>query len=220
MKELKLYNYFRSSPSYRVRIALHLKGLEFEYIPVHLLNNGGEQYSPEYQKINPAKEVPSLLHEGNFISQSVAIIEYLDEVYPNPSLFPKEPHTRARVRQLCEIINCTHPLQNLKVLRYLEETFSVVDEKKTTWVNHWAQQGFHAFEEIIRHTSGDFSVGDQVTAADLFLIPQVFAAKRFNVDLSNYKNILRINEACLKLEVFKKAHPHRQVDTPQELREA
>jgi len=218
MTDLKLYNYFRSSPSYRVRIALHLKGLEFKYVPIHLLNNGGEQNSAEYQKINPAKEVPSLEHEGAIISQSVAIIEYLDEAFPTPALYPKEPHKRARVRQLAEIINCTHPLQNLKVLQYLEGNLTVSPEQKNKWLNEWMHRGFQAYEEIIRHTAGRFSVGDQVTAADLFLIPQIFSAQRFSVDISRYKLISKIEQVCLQMDVFQKAHPFRQPDTPNDLR--
>lgn len=215
--ELKLYNYFRSSPSYRVRIALHMKGLEFEYKPIHLLKNGGEQYSSEYQKINPAREVPALIHEGQIITQSVAIIEYLDETFPNPALCPKEPGARARIRQYCEIINCTHPLQNLKVQQYLEKEFGAKDADKAKWLTHWMTQSFSALEELLHHTAGTFSWGDQVTAADLFLIPQVFAGERFAVPMENFKTINRINENCLKLEAFKKAHPFCQIDTPLEL---
>lgn len=219
MTDLKLYNYFRSSPSYRVRIALHLKGLEFKYIPIHLLNNGGEQNSADYQKINPAREVPSIEHEGAVISQSVAIIEYLDEAFPTPMLYPKELHRRARVRQLCEIINCTHPLQNLKVLQYLEKDLNVASEQKNKWLSEWMHRCFQAYEDIIRHTSGTYSVGDQVTAADLFLIPQIFSAQRFNIDTSQYKLITKVEASCLKLEAFQKAHPLKQVDTPIELRQ-
>jgi maleylacetoacetate isomerase/maleylpyruvate isomerase len=217
--ELQLYNYFRSSAAYRVRIALNLKGLSYEYKPVHLLNNGGEQNSPEYLKINPSREVPALVHEGQCIGQSVAIIEYLDEMFKVPSLYPLETANRARVRQLCEIINCTHPLQNLKVLKHLESEFGADQNRKNKWVAHWMHQGFQAYEEIARVTSKKFSLGDQVTAADLFLIPQMFSAKRFQVDTSGYSNLSRINENCLMLEAFRKAHPHRQIDTPAELRE-
>ncbi len=219
MTDLKLYNYFRSSPSYRVRIALHIKSLEFKYIPIHLLNNGGEQNSADYQKINPAREVPSLEHEGALISQSVAIIEYLDEAFPTPPLYPKELHRRARVRQLCEIINCTHPLQNLKVLQYLEKDLGINADQKNKWLSEWLHRSFQAYEEIIRHTGGIFSVGDQVTAADLFLIPQIFSAQRFNIDTTQYKLISKIEAACLKEEAFKKAHPLRQTDTPIDIRQ-
>ncbi len=219
MTDLKLYNYFRSSPSYRVRIALHIKSLEFKYIPIHLLNNGGEQNSADYQKINPAREVPSLEHEGALISQSVAIIEYLDEAFPTPPLYPKELHRRARVRQLCEIINCTHPLQNLKVLQYLEKDLGINADQKNKWLSEWLHRSFQAYEEIIRHTGGIFSVGDQVTAADLFLIPQIFSAQRFNIDTTQYKLISKIEAACLQEEAFKQAHPLRQTDTPIDIRQ-
>lgn len=216
--EIQLYNYFRSSPSYRVRIALHLKCLEFEYKPIHLLKNGGEQHSDEYRKINPAKEVPSLAHEGQIITQSMAIIEYLDECYPNPALFPKEPGVRARIRQLCETINCTHPLQNLKVLQYLEKEFQANEAQKQRWLAEWMGRTFEVLEETLKHTAGKYCWGDHVTAADLFLIPQIFSGARFQVGIEKHKTLQRINENCLTHSAFIKAHPHRQIDTPPELK--
>lgn len=216
--ELQLYNYFRSSAAYRVRIALHLKGLEFEYKPIHLLNDGGQQHSPQYRKINPNREVPSMVHEGQVINQSVAIIEYLDETFPTPPLYPKNPSDRARVRQLCEIINCTHPLQNLKVLQYLEKEFGADESRKAKWISEWMHRGFEAFEETIRTTAKMFSLGDHVTAADLFLVPQIFSAKRFHVDITKYPLMSKINENCLELDAFQRAHPFRQMDTPADLR--
>jgi maleylacetoacetate isomerase/maleylpyruvate isomerase len=217
--DFQLYNYFRSSPSYRVRIALHIKGLEFEYKPVHLLKDGGQQHSEEYRKLNPAREVPALVHESQVITQSMAIIEYLDECFPNPSLFPKEPGAKARVRQLCENINCTHSLQNLKVLQYLEKELGASEAQKQKWLNKWMERTFEVLEEVTTHTAGKFCWGDEVSAADLFLVPQVFSAKRFNIEIDRFKILHRINENCLKLEAFKKAHPHRQIDTPAELKE-
>jgi maleylacetoacetate isomerase len=216
--EIKLYNYFRSSASYRVRIALHYKGLEFEYTPIHLINQGGEQYSAEYKKVNPASEVPTLVHDGQNIGQSVAIIEYLDEVFPHPSLYPKEASKKAKVRQLCEIINCIQPLQNLKILKHFETDFQVREEQKQAWLNKWLPTAFEAYEETAKHTCGNFSVGDQVTAADLFLIPQVFTAQRYNINIDQFKLIQKINERCLQLPFFQKAHPYRQPDTPPDMR--
>jgi maleylacetoacetate isomerase/maleylpyruvate isomerase len=215
---LKLYNYFRSSASYRVRIALHLKNLEFEYLPIHLVNNGGEHHKADYKKINPAGEVPALIHAGQIITQSVAIIEYLDEEFPSPNLFPHEPSDRARVRQIVEHINCLQPLQNLQVLQHLESEFGLNQEGKEKWVSKWLSRVFMALEEITQHTAGLYCVGDQITAADLFLIPQIFAGERFKVDITPYRNLARINLSCLNHDAFKKAHPMRQIDTPPDLK--
>lgn len=216
--EIQLYNYFRSSASYRVRIALHYKGLEFIYKPIHLIENGGQQYSPEYKKLNPSSEVPALAHDGQVICQSVAIIEYLDEVFPNPALYPKEPGLKARTRQLCEIINCVQPMQNLRTLKYLETGFLLPEEQKINWLNQWIPMAFQAFEENLKHLSGKYCIGDHVTAADLFLIPQIFAVQRYNIDTSKYPLINKVNNNCLELECFKKAHPFSQPDTPSDLR--
>lgn len=219
MASLELYNYFRSSTSYRVRIALHFKNLSFEYHPVHLLNKGGEQHADNYKRWNPMAEVPTLIHEGKSIAQSVAIIEYLEEVFPKPALLPSSPLLRAQVRQFCENINSfLHPLSNLKVLQYLEKSHQYDQTKKDQWVNHWAQKGLTALENTLKQTAGTFCFGDQVTAADVFLVPQIFSAERFHVPLENFPICKKINAHCLTLEPFKKAHPYRQVDTPVEVR--
>lgn len=216
MTELTLYNYFRSSTSYRVRIALYYKNLPFEYKPVHLLNNGGEQFFQDYKNMNPMSEVPTLIHEGLPLSQSMAIIEYLDEVFPSAPLFPKEVQRRARVRQFCENINSfMHPLSNLKVLQYLEVNHNYKQAEKEIWVQHWLQKGFEAAENLLKKSHGHFCFGDQITAADLFLIPQVFSAQRYKVELGPYPLIQKINEHCLTLDFFKKAHPFRQPDCPE-----
>lgn len=212
---MTLYNYFRSSTSYRVRIALYHKGLPFEYKAVHLLNNGGEQHSPEYRKLNPQGEIPTLVHEGRPIAQSLAIIEYLEEVFPQKPLFPQDPFTRAKVRQFCENINAfIHPLSNLKVLQYLEKNHGYDQKQKEVWIQHWAGLGFAATEKLLQESAGDFCFGDKVTAADLFLIPQVFSVKRFHVDMQAYPLIRKIESNCLKLEAFQKAGPGNQPDTP------
>ncbi len=216
MTELTLYNYFRSSTSYRVRIALHYKNLSFKYHPVHLINSGGEQHQVDYKNLNSMAEVPTLVHEGLTLSQSMAIIEYLDEVFPHPGLLPREPQKRARIRQFCENINSfMHPLTNLKVLQYLESKHGYTAQDKEEWVSVWAKKGFEANENFLRKTYGSFCFGNEVTAADLFLIPQVFSAQRFKIDMSAYPIITKINENCLALDSFKKAHPLRQVDTPE-----
>jgi maleylacetoacetate isomerase/maleylpyruvate isomerase len=214
-----LYNYFRSSTSYRVRIALNLKNIIFQYKPIHLLNNGGEQHSAEYRAINPMGGVPSLVHNGKVLSQSRAILEYLDEVLPSPALLPSGAYEKAKVRQICDNINCEmHPLMNLRVTQYLEKNFAMTEQQKNQWMQNWSSQGFLAIEKILFQTAGKYSYGDQITLADIFLIPQIFSALRFNIDLGPYPIIRKINEECLKLAAFQKAHPYRQVDTPEELK--
>lgn len=217
MAELVLYNYFRSSTSYRVRIALHYKNIEFKYEPVHLLNNGGEQNKADYKNLNPMSEVPTLVHEGMPLSQSMAIIEYLDEMFTSHRLFPQDAQKKARVRQFCENINSfTHPLTNLKVLQYLETKHGYTSSDKEIWSQHWLKKGFEAFEKNLKKTHGHYCFGDQITAADLFLIPQVFSAKRFKFSVEEYPLINQINNRALDHEAFIKAHPLRQIDTPAE----
>lgn len=219
MSQVTLYNYYRSSTSYRVRIALNIKNIEFKYVPVHLLNNGGEQFASSYKAINPMSEVPTLEDEGFVVSQSIAIIEYLEEQFPSPSLFPKDSQKKAKIRQFCENINSfMHPLSNLKVLKYLEENHQYDQKQKEAWINHWYQKGLVALESWLQKNKAQYSFGDEVTVADCFLVPLVFTCERFNVDLSPYKNIHDINHRCLKLDAFKSAHPFRQIDTPSELR--
>lgn len=220
MPQLKLYNYFRSSTSYRVRIALALKNLKYEYIPIHLLNNGGEQNSSSYRNLNPMGGVPTLEHDGKLISQSLAIIEYIDEVFKTvPTLFPADPFFRAKVRQACEIINAdTHPLHNIKVLVYLEKNHGLNDETKQLWMNRWMIDGMSAFEKTIQPYAGTYCFGEQITAADLFLVPQMVSAIRFKVDISQFTLLKPIYDRCLELDAFKNTHPFRQPDTPPDLR--
>ena len=219
MSQLVLYNYFRSSTSYRVRIALNLKGLPYEYRSVHLLNNGGEQNKKEYRALNPIGGVPTLVHEGKTISQSMAIIEYLDEVFPQTPLFPRDPFLKAKVRQFCENINADiHPLGNLKVLQFLESEFQADQNKKNIWLSKWISEGLSACEKTIQPYAGMFCFGSSLTTADLFLVPQLFTARRFQVDMSAFGILLKIEENLLKNSAFVQAHPHRQPDTPEELR--
>lgn len=217
MAEFILHNYFRSSTSYRARIALNFKGLPFEYKAVHLLK--GEQLSPEYRKLNPIGGVPTLIHNGKIIPDSYAIIEYLEEIAPTPALLPKDAYLRARIRQVCEIINSTmHPMGNLRVLRYLEEKNNYNQNQKDEWVQHWGTLGLESLEETLKEFAGLYSFGDNVTMADLFIIPQVVTCQRFKIDTGKYKLLTQIFDNCQKLEAFSKAHPFRQPDTPEENR--
>ena len=219
MNSLVLYNYFRSSTSYRVRIALHYKNLDFKYEPVHLVNNGGEQFKTQYLMLNPMAEVPTLIHNENMISQSMAIIEYLDEVFPQNPLFPKDPYAKAQVRQFCENINSfLHPLSNLKVLKKLEVDCHFDQLKKEAWIQHWSSHGFVALENLVKKTHGIYCFADNLTAADLFLAPALFSAKRFHVNLSNYPIMNQIDQSLNKLDCFIKAHPSNQPDTPSEVK--
>lgn len=217
MSSIVLYNYFRSSTSYRVRLALHFKGLAFEYKPVNLLK--GEQHSADYRKINPLGGVPTLVHDNKIIPESFAIMEYLDEVFPSSPLFPKDAYLKARIRQVCEVVNSfMHPMGNLKTLQYLERFHNYSQEQKEAWVQHWTIQGLETLETTLKEFSGAYSFGNEITMADLFLVPQILTCHRFKVDLTKYPTLLRINQNCLDLEAFTKAHPFNQIDTPDEFK--
>jgi maleylacetoacetate isomerase len=220
MSDLKLYNYFRSSTSYRVRLALEIKNLNYEYIPVHLLNNGGEQNSTTYRALNPMGGVPTLVHKDFTLAQSDAIIEYLDEAFPGThKLFPAQLTQKAKVREFCQIINADiHSYGNLKTLQYLEKNFHATDDIKNKWINDWFTAGLTACETILSKTAATYCFGETLSAADCFLIPLIFTSNRFKVDLSKFKTIQRINENCFGRAEFQKAHPFRQIDTPAELR--
>jgi maleylacetoacetate isomerase len=212
-KTVKLYNYFRSSAAYRVRIALALKGLSYDYVSVHLAK--GEQYSPEFTAINPQNLVPVLEDQGHLLYQSLAIMQYLDETHPNPPLLPTDPFERNRVRSLALIIACEiHPLNNPRVLNYLTGKLTISEEQKMEWYHHWVKTGFTALEKRLAEEQGTgrFCHGDIPGFADCVLVPQVANAKRFKVDLGAFPTIVRINDECLKLEAFQKAAPERQPD--------
>lgn len=213
---ISLYNYFRSSCSYRARIALELKGLSYDYIPVHLIKDGGEQHQADYRKLNPLRLVPTLQTGNVTLTQSLVIMEYLDETYPSdPVLFPRQGNIRYKVKELCEIINSSiQPLTNIGPLQALEKDFAATLEQKNQWIHYWNKKGFDAFERLLEDSHGTYCVGDQITAADLCLIPQIFSAERFGFDMSPYPLMSKINESCLKLEAFRKAHPDHQVDSP------
>jgi maleylpyruvate isomerase len=213
---MKLYTYFRSSAAYRVRIALNLKGLPYEAVPVHLVKGGGDQQKPDYRAVNPSALVPSLQDEGATITQSMAILEYLEEMHPAVPLLPSAPLERARVRELAQIVACDiHPLNNLRVLRYLVRTLKIGDEAKNEWYRHWLKEGFAGLEAHLARdpAPGRFCHGDTPTLADCFLVPQVYNAQRFDIDMGPYPNIARIDAACAGLPAFLAAHPSRQPDS-------
>lgn len=216
--QFTLYTYYRSSTAYRARIALNYKGLTYQQQAVHLLEGGGQQHKPEYRALNPAGEVPTLIHNGKSLSQSFAIIEYLDELYPQPPLFPQSAFERAKVRQICEHINCgIHPIANLKVQQYLTQKLGASEEQKNQWLQYWIKEGLTALEKLLEQNAGDFAFGDTVTAADLFVVPQVFSAKRFGVNSEEFPNLHRVSSNAVKIDAFVRAHPHVQPDTPSEL---
>jgi maleylacetoacetate isomerase len=216
---MQLYSYFRSSASYRVRIALNLKGLAFETVPVHLLRNGGEQLTPEFRRLNADGLVPVLIDDNGqqpaALTQSLAIIEYLEEMHPSPALLPDNPGDRAHVRSLALSIACDiHPLNNLRVLRYLVRNLKVGEEDKNGWYRHWCEQGLAALERTLANDArtGRFCFGDTPGLADCCLVPQIANAQRLDCDLSNMPTIMRINDACQALDAFADAAPAKQPD--------
>ena len=211
-----LYSYFRSSASYRVRIALALKEVGFEYRPIHLLRNGGEQYSQDYLEINPMGQVPCFVHNNQTLSQSMAIIDYIDQQWPHPHrLFPEKPWERAQVIEICELVNSgIQPLQNVGVSNRLKSHLHATDKEVGKWNHFWISKGLEAIEKKIELTVGSFSFGEEITAVDLFIIPQVLSARRFGVHTDEYPNITRVDKACSQLKAFQKASPTHQPDTP------
>lgn len=213
MSKLKLYNYFRSSASYRVRIALHWKGLEFEYVPVHLVKNGGEQTSVDYRKLNPMAHVPTLVHGDYALPESMAILLYLERLYPQKPLFPKDEKAYGRTIQLCEIVNSgIQPYQNLKVTNDFEKAMGWSKDQSQEWARKWVVPGLKNLETVLEKSAGQHAVGDEVTAADAFIIPQLFSSRRFKVDTTQFPILTRIEKNVLELEPFKKAHPEAQMD--------
>lgn len=212
---MKLYTYFRSSAAYRVRIALHLKGIAFDSVPVHLLRDGGQQLLPAYRAINPSALVPTLVDGGVCIGQSLAIIEYLEETQAQTPLLPPDAAGRARVRALALTVAAdTHPLGNLRVLKYIKGELGQTEEAKLAWQQHWLRTGLASLEALLAGDArtGVYCHGDAPGLADCCLVPQVFSAQRFQVDLAPYPTIMRIHEACAALPAFQQAHPARQPD--------
>jgi len=210
---MKLYGYWRSTAAYRVRIALHLKGIEFDSVAVHLVKNGGEQYKDNYAAINPNQLVPTLI-DGDFsLNQSLAIIDYVDVTKAGLSLYPDGIQARAKVQALALDIACEiHPLNNLRVQQYLACDLSVGNEAKSAWVDHWMTVGFNAIEKQLVRTAGCYCFKDQITVADICLVAQVYNANRFNVDMTGYPYINRVVDNCNKLEAFQLALPENQAD--------
>jgi maleylpyruvate isomerase len=212
---MKLYTFFRSSASYRVRIALNLKGLDYEHAPIHLRRGGGEQFSPAYKAKNPQALVPALEDGGRPLTQSLAIIEYLEECYPEPPLLPKDPADRAAVRAMALAIACeVHPLQNLKVLNYVKGELKQDEAAANRWAQHWIELGLAALEQMALAVPkrGKFCFGDAPTLADLCLVPQLGNARRFGCDLSGIPTLVRIDAHCGTLPAFVKAAPENQPD--------
>jgi len=198
-----------------VRIALNVKGIAYAAIPVHLLNDGGHQHRPDYASLNPSELIPALEDDPHTITQSLAILEYLEEAYPVPALLPRSPSERARVRALALTIACEiHPLNNLRVLQYLKRELGVDDERRNEWYRHWVRIGFTAFERLMTRDSlsGQFCHGDAPTFADCCLVPQVFNAQRLNSPLDDYPTLMRIHSNCERLEAFQRAAPGVQPD--------
>ena len=213
---IKLHGYWRSTASYRVRIALNLKGVDYEYVPVHLVANGGEQHSMDYARLNPAHLVPTFVDEDEdiILNQSLAIIEYLDERYKSEfRLIPEHTTERARVRALAQDIACDiQPVGNLRVLNALKGTFNAGQDDVSVWAAHWITLGFDAIEKRLQTQAGKYCFDFDITMADICLVPQVYNAKRFNVDMERYPLISKIAENCNALEAFEKAKPENQID--------
>jgi maleylacetoacetate isomerase len=215
---LRLFSYWRSSAAYRVRIGLNLKGLKYEIAPVHLLRDGGEQHRPEFRVANPQGLVPVLGHGQRMLRQSMAILEYLDEVWPQPMLLPATARDRQRVRALAQLVACDiHPLNNLRVLQYFEHEWHVPQPERDEWVRHWLCDGLEAFEAMLADhpSTGNFCDGEMPTLADCCLIPQLYNARRFGIDIARFPTLLRIETACLALPAFDAARPENQPDAPE-----
>lgn len=209
---VKLYGYWRSSASYRVRIALNLKQIEYEYVPVHLVKDGGQQHSTDYAKLNPAELVPSLVDGELVLTQSLAIMEYLD-TKAGPRLVPEHPERAAIVRSMALDMACDlQPITNLRILQYLSGTLECTDEKRQQWIEHWVRQAFGAFEQQLQRHAGIYCVGDTISMADVCLVPQIYNARRFNIDLTAYPILRQVEQNLMQLEAFQKAVPEQQPD--------
>jgi maleylacetoacetate isomerase len=214
---LRLYGFWRSSAVYRVRIALNLKGQAYETVPVHLVRDGGEQHAPAFAELNPQELVPVLKHGHRILRQSLAIIDYIDETWPEPPLLPSVARDRQRVRAIAQMIACEiPPLNTLRVLKYLETNFGASEAQRDDWTRHWITEGFSALEKVLADnpSTGTFCEGDVPTMADCCLVPQVYNANRFKVDMAKFPTIRRINDACLETDEFDKARPEKQPDAP------
>jgi len=215
MSKLTLYTYCKSSAAYRVRIALHLKQLDYRPVFISLLKHNRDDIKPDYISVNPQALVPTLQAEHHTITQSSAIIEYLEERYPSPTLLAGDAYARSQARSYAQLIACDiHPLNNLRVLEYLVDNLACNEQQKSQWYQHWIQQGFSALEHRLNTSdlTGKFCIGDQPGFADVFLVPQVYNAYRYGCNMQDYPTIRRINETCLELDTFSQAAPERQQD--------
>jgi len=212
---IALHTYWRSSAAYRVRIGLNLKGLPWQAHPVHLVRDGGEQHADAYRALNPQQLVPTLVHGGQVLTQSLAILEYLDETFPSLPLLPADVRGRARVRALAQLVACDiHPINNLRVMQYLERDLQVAADARTRWTLHWMAEGFAAMESMLSGSAdaGRFCHGDAPGLADACLVPQLYNAHRFGLELAPYPTLRRIEDACLALPAFDAARPENQPD--------
>ena len=212
---ITLHGYWRSTAAYRVRIALNYKQLAYESVSVHLVKNGGEQHSEEYQLLNPQSLVPTLADNDFVLGQSMAILEYLNEKYPQHNLMPRDINLRATVRQLCQVIAADlHPLNNLRVLGYLSNELKISDDERMNWYHHWLKSGLDAYQKLIRkyNFSGEYTLGRELTMADACLIPQIYNARRFDFSLERYSKLESIEQHCLALDCFNNAIPENQPD--------
>ncbi|MCD6025494.1 MAG: maleylacetoacetate isomerase [Solimicrobium sp.] len=211
---LKLYSYFRSSASFRVRIVLNLKQLSYETVPIHLIKNGGEQHDPDYLALNPSGVVPSLEHNGKVLTQSNAICEYLNELHPEPALLPTDIVERAWVRSVCNLVaGDIHPLNNLRVLTYLTQSLEQDETQRKNWYQHWIKQGFDALEGLLSQKAGNYCWDNTITLADAFVIPQIWNANRFKCSMTDYPLLRRIYNNAMQLSAFQQAAPEVQPDT-------
>ncbi|KAL7862030.1 hypothetical protein SRHO_G00134710 [Serrasalmus rhombeus] len=207
-----LYGYFRSSCSWRVRIAFALKCIEYDQVPVNLIKDGGQQLTDQYKALNPMQQVPAVSIDGITLSQSMAIVQYIDETRPGLRLLPADPKQRAQVRMICDLIaSGIQPLQNLYVIQK-------IGAEKVQWAQHFINRGFEALEPILKQTAGTYCVGNEISMADICLVPQVYNAERFKVDINHFPTIKRLNQTLIELEAFKVSHPSCQPDTPDDLR--
>uniref|UniRef100_A0A3Q2XCJ2 Maleylacetoacetate isomerase n=1 Tax=Hippocampus comes TaxID=109280 RepID=A0A3Q2XCJ2_HIPCM len=207
-----LHGYFRSSCSWRVRIAFALKGMEYDQVPVNLIKDGGQQLTEDYKTLNPMQQVPAVEIDGVTLSQSLAVIQYIDETRPEPRLLPLDPKKRAQVRMISDLIaSGIQPLQNLHVIQK-------IGAEKVQWAQYFINRGFEALEPLLKQTAGKYCVGDEISMADICLVPQVYNAERFQVNMSLYPTIQRLNQTLMKIDAFQVSHPSCQPDTPVELR--
>lgn len=207
-----LYNYYRSSASYRVRLALHFKEIPFEYRAIHLLNQ--EQKTAEFQVLNPLSQVPCLIDGSLALTQSMAIIEYLDSKKNRPLLIPADGAAKYKIKEFCEIINCTQPLQNLSVLQYLESELHCTPMQKQEWLQRWLQPSFKAIDQWLSQHAGQFCYHDTFTLADCFLLPQIYTAQRFQISMDEHKHINQLLQQYPECSWVQLAHPSNQLDTP------